>query len=193
MIGAHPDMPMFGDRIKVKGMQRRCGPCTMCCTHVPVSLPPPVGEKPAGVPCPHLSDHRRCGIYASRPRVCMAWSCRWLFDPDTSGLQRPDQGGYIISPDLQAFTINEQPMLSLQIWLDPARPDAHRDPTLRAYLLKIWQRHGIPASVRTTNREGESAMLLIPPTKPGEEWIEEQSNMVSQEEMDAAIARVQHE
>jgi hypothetical protein len=186
----HPDMPLTGPHIKVKGLQRRCGACTMCCTHVPVTLPPPAGQKAAGVPCPYLSGHRGCGIYAKRPRVCVAWSCRWLFDRDTAELQRPDQSGYIISPDLQTLLIDDDPLLAVQVWVDPARPDAHRDPALRAYLLKLFQRHRLLAAVRTHNQEGEKAMLLIPPIEPNGEWVERYSDMISEETMQAKVRAV---
>ena len=66
---------------------RSCGSCKLCCTLVPVQLRE--GHKPSGVRCPHLTS-RGCGIYATQPEPCAAWSCKWLFDEATAGLRRPD-------------------------------------------------------------------------------------------------------
>jgi hypothetical protein len=53
------------------------------------------GWKPHNVRCKHLRS-KGCGIYATRPAPCRAWSCRWLMDASTSGLRRPDLAGYAI-------------------------------------------------------------------------------------------------
>ena len=47
----------------------------------------------------------------------------------------------------------------VQIWIDPAHPLAHRDPALRAYLLKLGER-GIAALIRYDNKR---ATTLLPP------------------------------
>lgn len=182
-------LPIFGPPIKVRGQQRRCGSCTACCTLVSVELPE--GAKPAGTPCQHLAANGRgCGIYADRPRVCQAWSCRWLFDADTKDLKRPDHGGYVILPDLQSVLVDEIEIAALQVSLDPDRPDAHRDPALRAYLVLVFERFSVPALIRNVDKPGQDAFLLIPPEKPGEEWIERHSNQLSQEAMAARLEEV---
>jgi hypothetical protein len=95
-------LQIFGEAVR----GRACGSCTACCTQVPVALPDE--HKPANVRCKHLRS-KGCGIYANRPRPCVAWSCRWLFDEDTAELRRPDQAGYVIdcAPDTVLATDEE--------------------------------------------------------------------------------------
>ncbi|MCI1190304.1 YkgJ family cysteine cluster protein [Calidifontimicrobium sp. SYSU G02091] len=52
-----------------------CRPgCGACCIAPSISSPLPAwpAGKPAGVPCPHLSDERRCTLFGDprRPAVC---------------------------------------------------------------------------------------------------------------------------
>lgn len=52
-----------------------CRPlCAACCIAPSISGPIPglAGAKPAGVPCPHLTEDLGCGIFGKpeRPRVC---------------------------------------------------------------------------------------------------------------------------
>jgi hypothetical protein len=39
-------------------------------------------------------------------------------------------------------------VLVVQIWCDPKHPNAHRDPALRAYLHKLWERESVIGLVR---------------------------------------------
>lgn len=160
------DATMDMDGVRVLGPPirgRKCGSCTACCTQVPVVLPDE--HKPANVRCKHLCS-KGCRIYARRPDPCQVWSCRWLFDADTAGLRRPDQSGYVIdcAPDAVVMTNNDtgetRPVQVLQVWVDPARRDAHRDPALRQYLALMGKRHAMMAVVRWSSAEG---MVLIPP------------------------------
>ncbi|MEW4372194.1 YkgJ family cysteine cluster protein [Paenibacillus kandeliae] len=54
-------------------MECRAG-CAACCIVISISSPlPGLPEgKPAGMPCPHLTDARRCGLFGKpeRPAVC---------------------------------------------------------------------------------------------------------------------------
>lgn len=54
---------------------RKCGACTLCCTLPAI----PELDKPAGVPCRHLTA-KGCGIYDSpeRPELCRSFACNWL-------------------------------------------------------------------------------------------------------------------
>jgi hypothetical protein len=146
---------------------RSCGTCHECCTRVPVELDD--GYKAANVRCRHLKS-RGCGIYEQRPRPCQYWSCRWLFDPTTSDLRRPDRSGYIIDPEPCTILANEQPVDCIQLWCDPKRPGAHRDPALRAWLVSLHERFGMIAIVRYNSRDG---IIVVPPaaTEKGE-WLE---------------------
>jgi hypothetical protein len=111
-------------------------------------------------------------IYSSRPSSCRLWSCVWLIDPDaTRDLYRPDRSHYVIDmmPDYIGIHYNDsgdvQNIPVVQIWVAPKFPTAHRDPALRQYLIETEQ----IAVIRYGSRSG---MLLVPPSKPGEEWIE---------------------
>jgi hypothetical protein len=43
-----------------------CAGCAACCVAPDISTL----NKPAGVPCQHLNEDLRCGIYEDRPEVC---------------------------------------------------------------------------------------------------------------------------
>jgi hypothetical protein len=56
----------------------RCRPgCGACCIAPSISSPIPgmPGGKPAGIPCVHLTDDRRCRLFGQpgRPAVCVAF------------------------------------------------------------------------------------------------------------------------
>lgn len=169
-------------------MTRSCGGCTACCTILPV------GEldKPALTRCQHQRSGKGCAIYDRRPQSCVHWSCVWLALPEeTRDLSRPDRSGYVIDilPDY-VTTVNDDtgeranyPVV--QVWVSKSRPDAHRDPALRAYL----ERLGTMALVRIG---GEEAFLLSPPATNTEgAWVEKRSMTREREhtraEVDAAL------
>jgi hypothetical protein len=151
---------------------RSCGTCRLCCVLVPVVTDE--WEKAAGEKCRHLR-HKGCAIYETRPLPCRAWSCRFLIDPLTRDLRRPDRAGYVIDPMRDTILIDEQPATVLQIWCDPAQPGAHRDPDLRAYLEAIGRKFGMLAIVRFANASG---LLLCPPCLSDTgEWQEKDAGM----------------
>ncbi len=162
---------------------RSCGTCKVCCTQVPVELPD--GLKPANARCRHLCS-KGCRIYARRPAPCRIWSCRWLFDDATAGLRRPDQSGVVIDAMLDTILADGQPVEVVQLWCDPNRRDAHRDPGLRAYLTDVGERTGMISIVRWSS---EDAIFLVPPglNKEGE-WLELGASMHSQQDMQARLA-----
>jgi Fe-S-cluster containining protein len=43
-----------------------CGACAVCCVAPDISTL----NKPAGIPCEHLTPDLRCRIYENRPAVC---------------------------------------------------------------------------------------------------------------------------
>lgn len=156
---------------------RACGGCKSCCTWVPVERPL---NKPAMTKCQHLK-HKGCSIYANRPDVCRYWSCRWLFDETAKDMRRPDHAGYLIDSMLDTIIADGVEVQVAQIWIDPARPDAHRDPALRAWL----RFKHLPAIVRSG---GNEAMLIAP--APDGEWIERTSDMLTIEAMAVRRAEV---
>ena len=162
---------------------RSCGACKACCTQVPVELRPGTIKK-ANERCPHLYRHG-CNIYATRPTPCRLWSCRWLFDPYAAGLKRPDIGGYIVDPWPDQIVADDRPVEVLQIWVDPARRHAHRDPGLRDFLAGYAERQRMPAMVRYSSQEG--FLLVAPCMTASREWLELDSNMVTADEIAAKV------
>lgn len=168
---------------------RKCGSCHFCCVFVPFET----FGKPAGVRCPALY-HKGCRIYATRPEVCRAWSCAWLYQPETAGMHRPDLAGYCIDPMPADFLADGEPRKAVQVWVDPARPDSHRDPALRSYLAGVAERTQMPALVTlAVPDQTESTFLTAPCLSWGSEWMERTFPLVSEkalaEKMAAAIER----
>ena len=83
---------------------------------------------------------------------------------------------------------------AIQVWVDPERRDAHRDPALREYLSRMFDIYRLPALIRWSSTE---AMFLLPPkmNESGEwgEIIGDQMNMKTETEMkslyDQAVKR----
>lgn len=72
---------------------RDCGPCTACCTFIPIETPG--FYKPAGSHCLQCVEGIGCGIYPTRPQPCRDFLCGWralAFLPDSL---RPDLCGLI--------------------------------------------------------------------------------------------------
>lgn len=159
--------------------RRKCGECTLCCKLLPM---PPL-HKAAGERCEHQRHGKGCAIYARRPRDCMLWNCRWLVNDDTDRLSRPDRSHYVIDimPDfIKAVqpdgTVYGVPVL--QIWVDPTHPHAHRDPALRAYLIRRGE-EGFAALIRY---DESAAFLLVPPAMNSSgDFLEHATNNMHEE------------
>lgn len=136
-------------------MNRQCGGCTLCCKLLPVREL----NKGAGERCRHQGVGK-CRVYhrPQMPRSCELWNCRWLVDPATEKLRRPDRTHYVIDlmPDLIRLTHNVtgavQEMEVFQVWVDPAFRDAWHDPALMAYAERQAEA-GIAMLVRFNGRE----------------------------------------
>lgn len=161
---------------------RACNGCSACCK----LLPTKELNKPANTRCPHQRFSKGCTIYAKRPVSCRYWSCRWLLGLDTADLGRPDRSHYVIDPLPDFIRIRNNVDNELianvevvQIWNDPAYPDAHRDPALRRYLLRRAEEN-IAAIVRYGSKDG---FVLLPPTMTAEkQWRECRSNTMREQE-----------
>jgi len=163
-------------RAENRKQKRQCGDCQLCCKLLPVHDDEPWRgqplHKPAGVKCPHQKFGVGCKVYgtSAMPFCCKIWQCRWIVNDDTSDLSRPDRSHYVldIAPDHITMENNETKATTaiqvVQIWIDPKYPDAHRDPALRAYLLRRGEQ-GIAALVRYDNKR---ALTIIPPNMVGE-------------------------
>jgi hypothetical protein len=159
---------------------RKCGSCTLCCKLVPV----PELEKPAGQRCEHQRS-TGCRIYPRRPGSCRFWNCRWLANADAADLSRPDRAHYVI--DIMPDYVIARPddggadttIPVVQVWVDPAYPDAHRDPALRAFLARRGE-EGYAAMIRYSSGAG---FLLAPPAMSDDgQWHECINTSVSSSE-----------
>jgi hypothetical protein len=164
-------------------VKRTCGDCTLCCRLLPVNsdglrdfkAPRVEVHKAAGERCRFQRHGKGCSVYAGRPVACELWSCRWLVDDEAAGLSRPDRSHYVVDvmPDQIIITVDgkSRRFEVLQVWVDPAHRDAHRDPALRAYIDKL----GVPAIIRYDSTEG---FVLFPPSASSDgQWHEQDSKI----------------
>lgn len=146
---------------------RACGDCQLCCRIMPVEEI----AKPALQRCKHQKSHCGCAIYPRRPLSCRIWSCAWLTDAETVDLPRPDRAHYVVDcwPDTIRLTDVTLPggnveQAAIQVWCDPAYPEAWDNPKLKAYLDKRC----MPAIIRYGNNKG---FVVFPPSYyGGDEW-----------------------
>jgi hypothetical protein len=97
-------------------------------------------HKKAGERRPHQRHRKGCAIYAKRTFCCQMWNCRLPVNDDKHDLPRSDRAQHVIDlmPDFITIRNDDtgelQQVQVVQIWIDPHRPEAHRDPALRRYL-----------------------------------------------------------
>lgn len=202
---------------RIKG--RACDGCTLCCTLLPINeantpedralvqaltgitIKHGVFKKAAGVTCQHVGCDG-CSIYNERPGSCRAWSCLWLHGMRDL-VKRPDEAGYCVDPVPDYVTMNDkdnnlvdQKLLVVQVWVDPNRPDAHRDPDLRSFLDRMARERGCAALVRIPPPVGKGIVLFPPSLLTGSngKWHEVPSQLTQEgtehthEEITAVIA-----
>jgi hypothetical protein len=149
---------------------RRCGDCQLCCKLIPVEE---FGKR-ANQRCRHQKAGKGCAIYPQRPLSCALWNCRWLVDSDAAELPRPDRAHYVLDMMPDFVVLSDEPtdkpanIPVIQVWTDPAYPDTHRAPSLRAWL----DRQKSCALIRYGSREG---FVIAPPSLTGSRWLELQS------------------
>ena len=109
-------------------------------------------------------------------------------DADTADMRRPDHAGYVVDPFLDDAVANGQAVKLVQVWVDPKRPLAHRDPALRAYLARVAAVYGMMAVARTDSHHGTT---LIPPSMSADgDWIELEQSVVPHAQLEARLAAV---
>lgn len=153
---------------------RQCGDCQLCCKLLPVRE---LG-KGASERCRHQRYRQGCTVYGkpAMPPSCTMWNCRWLVEDRTENLRRPDRAGYVVDvmPDFVTVKDNEtgaeMHIPVLQIWVDPARPEAWKnDPDLFAYVERLGQEDQMAALIRFNS---EVATFVAPPAiNPQGEWF----------------------
>jgi hypothetical protein len=182
---ADRDTLVFDD----KGTGRVCGQCQLCCKLLPVPGPPLF--KLAGVKCRHQKHGKGCMIYASRPTACRVFACRWLADRETAGMPRPDRAHYVIDvasdyvEAVEEATGKRTRIGVVQVWIDPAYPDAYRTPELTAYMLHIATTYRMATIIRQNSREAFT--VFPPPLSSDGQWHEITGNIVTRDADDAQI------
>jgi hypothetical protein len=142
---------------------RACGTCQLCCKLLPVRAI----DKGGFTRCKHQRVGKGCGVYHDRtamPFECGLWSCNWLTGIGTEGMRRPDRCHYVIDPMPDMIRAEQdggaREIMVVQVWTDPAYPDVHRDPALRAYIVRRAERDNMPALIRLGPDDG---LLLVAP------------------------------
>jgi hypothetical protein len=159
------------------GTGRECGTCTLCCKLLPVKS---LGKK-AGERCAHVRHGKGCTIYEQRPFDCRTWACRWLADPLTAGLPRPDRAHYVIDMAEDIITVVPEDSAPvripvLQVWIDPAYPAVKDDQRLRAYLAAMGEQLGVAALLRFNSSD---AIALLPPAMSDDGKFHEKAGTAS--------------
>lgn len=161
-------------RFDDKGTGRKCGECQLCCRVLPSPRAPL--NKPGNTRCIYQQHRKGCRIYANRPISCRTFSCRWLADPETAGMSRPDRSHYVLDPTWDYVTLvptegGEPTKVPVaQVWVDPRHRDAYKAPELRAYMLRVAEKHGAATIVRWSSTE---ALTIFPPCLNAEnKWHE---------------------
>jgi hypothetical protein len=196
-----PDYDLAGDRMTVhegedgvttysfddKGTGRVCGTCTLCCKLLPL---PPL-RKAAGDKCRHQKAGKGCTIYQTRPMACRTWACRWLADPDTAGMPRPDRCHYVIDSVWDYITMTpheggESHKIGVQqVWVDPAFRSAHKAPELRAFIEKVAERWGRATIIRWGSRD--AVTVFAPCLSSDREWHEQGGSVEARNDYEADI------
>lgn len=128
----------------------RCGDCSLCCTILAV----PELDKPANVPCVHLTK-RGCGIYEDRPQACRDYECIFL----KVGLQssfRPSRMRFLVDLHMSGEVG--------QIKTDPNFPDAAKTAVARKFLRRfrkvpMLEMHPDGGRSRAANKLGREYVL----------------------------------
>ena len=172
------------------GTGRVCGSCQLCCRLLPIPGPPL--HKPAGIRCRHQRHSKGCTIYKTRPMACRVFACRWLADRAECGdMPRPDRVHYVIDlqDDYVEMVVEEdgtrRKVGVIQVWVDPAHRDAHREPHLRAYMLRQAEKYGAATIIRYGSREG--FVVFPPPLASDGQWHEQTGDIVTRNATDATV------
>lgn len=173
----------------VSSSQRTCGTCTLCCKLLPVGDL----DKRANQVCRYQRSGKGCTVHGQRvqPFSCRIWSCGWLTNNDAEELARPDHSRYVIDPSPDYVELVSQVdggvtrIDVVQIWVDPAHPNAHRDPALRAWIDRRGARLRQAALIRFDSRR--SLHLFPPSISSDRQWHEKEGQCTNRQHTPADI------
>ena len=153
--------------------RRACGDCNLCCKLLPVIDI----QKPRNQWCPHVKFGHGCGIYADRPRSCRIWSCGYLLRKNAPEALKPNRCHVVIDMMTDTIWDNGKAYNAMQIWVDPAYPDAHRAPVVRAEILLAGETLAMPTLARIT--AVRSVFIVPPPLSDDGTWFEKEARIFS--------------
>lgn len=168
---------------------RKCGDCTLCCRLLPVRELAKRGNER----CQFQRHGKGCTIYHQPskgfPLSCAVWSCVWLSDPDAGAIKRPDHGHYVVDPMPDVIIVQndgepEARFNVVQVWIDPAYPDAHRDAGLREYLALRGARDNFAALIRFNETD---SFVLFPPAMTPDGKFHERGSRVCASDTDVVV------
>lgn len=128
---------------------RSCGSCTLCCKLFPV----PDLNKLTGRWCQHIAQGKGCAIHETRPQVCRAFFCQWIYNDELGPEWKPDHARFVLSiyPGTN----------SLAVTTDPGAPNAwKREPYYRD--LKRWAEAALKAGDNVLVFTGSKVTILLP-------------------------------
>ncbi|MBL8590317.1 MAG: hypothetical protein JNK46_17415 [Methylobacteriaceae bacterium] len=128
---------------------RECGSCTLCCKLFPVLEL----DKPAGRWCPHVAQGRGCGIHETRPHVCRAFFCQWIWNEELGPEWKPETARFVLSiyPGSNALAVT----------VDPGQPAAwRREPYHRE--LRRWAEAALAQNSQVVVFVGDRATVVLP-------------------------------
>ena len=113
-------------------------------------------------------------MHDKRPASCRVFFCRWIADPDTANLPRPDRAGYVIDPVLDFLTrtdldTGEDTLIpAIQVWFmeEVTEEAVMRDHPLRGYMA-LQARKGVATLIRIGSNKG---FVVLPPGVEGDGW-----------------------
>ena len=133
----------------------------------------PAFDKPANTPCKYQRHGKGCTVYEIRPFGCEHWSCRWLTNVDTADLRRPDRSRVVIDVMPDFITLTAEGLRAnvevVQLWCDPATPDAWREPSILAYIERRAA-EGIAAIIRFNSHD--AITVFAPAMSEDGQWHE---------------------
>lgn len=126
-----------------------CGTCTLCCKLFPV----PELDKPSGKWCRHIVQGRGCGIHETRPPVCRAFHCQWLYNPDLGPEWKPETAKFVLSIFPKSNT--------LAVTVDPGFPhNWMKEPFLTQF--RRWSETALEQGDCVVVFQGTRATAILP-------------------------------